>query len=283
MSGGSHADERITADRRELKFRVPASRARAIARECGRYLPVHRFTGPGANRLPGARHFVTTVYFDTAGRELYAAARDSPGSLKVRAKEYYDHNVALTEMARTREQVLHSSPILWVELKESLDTRSMKRRIGIPKPEVSSFFATGEISQRMLDIQKMLYADASAEVLQGLLEVCRRYASPLRPSVLVNYRRSAWQNAEGTLRVTIDRDLAFFLATEQTWPESPRLEREALGPKIGVDPEYIVEVKFIDSMPGWLEQVLLDMAGYPVRMSKFLAASEAALRTMDQR
>lgn len=282
MNGATQADARITANRRELKFRVPPSRARTIAAEVARFLPEHRFTGPGANRLPGARHFVTTVYFDTERHELYDAALRSAGSLKIRAKEYYDHNVGLTELARSKKQLVHSSPILWVELKESVATRSTKRRVGIPKEEVAEFFATGEISEQMLEIQRQVYADESSAVLGELLEVCRRFDTPLRPSALVNYRRTAWQDPEGSVRVTIDRDLAFFRATEDTWPRSPLLERAHLGPKIGFDPEYIVEVKSVGTMPSWLRALLLDQAGYPVRTSKFIAAMEAVIRITDR-
>lgn len=281
MSHAPHIDNQLTADRRELKFRVPPSKARAFAQVLSERLPPHRFTGPGSNTLPGARHFVTTVYFDTAHHELYAAACAHGDSLKVRAKEYYDENLALTELVRTRAELVHSSPILWVEIKESHDARSTKRRIGIPKHEVSRFFATGQITEQMLEIQRELYAAASQEVLDGLVEVCRRFSTPLRPSVVVNYRRSAWQDADESLRVTIDRDLAFFAATANTWPESPRLEREHLGPKVGSDPAYIVEVKCLGSLPSWLDDTLLVHAGAPARTSKFLAASEAVLRTPD--
>ena len=43
-----------------------------------------------ANRLPGAHHFVTTVYFDTAARDVFHASQAEGRSLKIRAKEYYD-------------------------------------------------------------------------------------------------------------------------------------------------------------------------------------------------
>jgi len=278
VSEAIHVDNQLTASRQELKFRVQRSGAKRIAKELGRHLGEHRFTGPGANTLPGARHFVTTVYFDTAAGELHATALKEEGSLKVRAKEYYDQNLALTELVRSRDQMVHCSPILWVEIKESHDTRSAKRRIGIPKSEVASFFSTGEISTEMLDIQRRVHADDSQRVIDELLEVCRRFSTPLRPSVLVNYRRNAWQDEGESLRVTIDRELAFFLATDTTWPGSPRLEREYLGPKIGSDPEFIVEVKSLGSLPSWLGDLLLSQAGDPVRTSKFLAASEALAR-----
>ncbi|MCX4245308.1 polyphosphate polymerase domain-containing protein [Paraliomyxa miuraensis] len=283
MSQAPHVDNQLTADRRELKFRVPPTGARLLARVLSERLPQHRFTGPGANALPGARHFVTTVYFDTADFELYQAARTCEGSLKVRAKEYYDENLALTELVRTRAALVHSSPILWVELKESVTGRSRKRRIGIPKHEVARFFATGQITEQMLEIQRRTYATASQEVLDALVEVCRRFTTPLCPSVVVNYRRTAWQDEDESLRVTIDRDLAFFAAAANTWPHSPRLERQHLGPKLGWDPLYIVEVKCLGGLPPWLQEALDTHAGELARTSKFLAASEAMLRAQNHK
>ena len=59
------ADERMTTDRSETKFLVPMEVTGWLASQLTKQLPRHRFTGEGANRLPGASHLVTTIYFDT--------------------------------------------------------------------------------------------------------------------------------------------------------------------------------------------------------------------------
>ena len=82
------ADAAITAEREETKYLVDAARLPALLRRVGQELSPHRFTGEAANRLPGAEHFVTTLYFDTPGRAYYAAAkRNQQSNLKIRAKE----------------------------------------------------------------------------------------------------------------------------------------------------------------------------------------------------
>ena len=54
-----------------------------------KHLPLHRFTGAGANRLPDAHHYVTTIYFDTPSSLHYrTATTDTEHNIKVRAKEY---------------------------------------------------------------------------------------------------------------------------------------------------------------------------------------------------
>src|SRR5688500_190901 len=92
----AEADARLTADRDEVKYLVGREHAQELAVALGRHLPSHRFTGEGANPLPRPRHFVTTVYFDTASRHQFQAAHaDGEHNLKMRAKEYYDLHPSL--------------------------------------------------------------------------------------------------------------------------------------------------------------------------------------------
>ena len=71
----SDHDARMTAARDEIKYVVAHEALSRLALELGRKLPHHRFAGEGANRLPGAQHYVTTVYFDTEARDQYRADR----------------------------------------------------------------------------------------------------------------------------------------------------------------------------------------------------------------
>ncbi|MEM7157660.1 MAG: VTC domain-containing protein [Myxococcota bacterium] len=275
MSASLSADERLTANRSELKYRISVPQARAIAKVFDERLERHRFTGPGANRLPGARHYVTTVYFDTADGRLFADAQAQAGSLKVRAKEYYDQHVALTEVARDRSALFRASPVLWVELKETSGHRSGKRRIGIPKRDINSFFAHGTITEELLEIQRREYGEDASKVIDALREVCLRFDSPLRASALVNYRRSAWQGEGQTVRVTIDRNLAFFAPPHDLWESAPGLERNLLGPAVGEEQGCVLEVKSVGPLPAWLVDTLRAEDAAPARFSKFVAASSA--------
>ena len=110
-------DAAITAERVETKYLVSPSELSALTRQIGAKLEPHRFTGESANRLPGAQHFVTTIYFDTARLTYFSAAKSSQHSnLKIRAKEYYDLHPALAELATDPEQILRYQPWLWFEL-----------------------------------------------------------------------------------------------------------------------------------------------------------------------
>src|SRR4051794_28741328 len=111
VTGDDPFTDEITAVRDEVKYLVDQAQLSDLVTALGRALPHHRFTGAGANTLPRPRHFVTTIYFDTADRHQFRAARDeSQPSLKMRAKEYYDLHPSLAELATDPRQIVKYQP-----------------------------------------------------------------------------------------------------------------------------------------------------------------------------
>jgi hypothetical protein len=262
----------ITHDRVELKYKLAQQRAGAFARAVSAHIAEHRFEGKHANTLPRARHHVTTVYFDTASRDLYRAVRDNEDNLKVRAREYYDLHPELLELATSAHDIVRYSPVLWVEIKGKQAGRTYKRRVGIPKCDVAAFFEHGTVSEAMREIQSRHGAD---DVIDELLQLRGRYAQPLRPSCLVNYRRTSFQDSTGTLRITLDQRLGCFSATDDLWAEARPLLREYLGPPRYQEPACVLEVKATQEQPAWLHELLARNAAERVAYSKFVTASEA--------
>lgn len=271
----SAADARITAERDETKHVLDAAWAQQVASALRRRLPTHRFCGEGANELPGARHYVTTIYFDTPSRELYRAACASDRSLKLRAKEYYDLHPSLAEVARNPRDLVRYHPVLWLEIKWRDGVRTGKRRVGIPKADVPEFFGTGRITRDMAEIQEGVYGSDAAAVLAELSALCGRFREPLRADTLVNYRRLAWQDEAGDLRVTLDVGPAFFRPPEDLWSRRHALVREALGTPAGTEPRCVLEVKTRRQPPPWLADLLAKAHARPVAYSKFEEASRA--------
>lgn len=265
----------ITHDRVELKFKVSAAHAGAFARGLSAHVSEHRFEGEGANRLPRARHYVTTVYFDTKSLDLYRAVRSSDDNLKVRAREYYDVHPELLELATHANQVVRYSPVLWVEVKGKHQGRTYKRRIGIPKTDVSAFFERGEVSEAMHALQVEKRGAKADDVIAELLDLRTRYAEPLRPSCLVNYRRTAFQNHAGTVRITLDQRLACFAPTDDLLLQPKALLREHLGRACYEERAFILEVKLTGEMPGWLDQLMKKAHAQQFSFSKFVTASES--------
>jgi hypothetical protein len=231
----------------------------------------HRFEGKGANRLPRARHYVTTVYFDTPSLDLYQAVRASEDNLKVRAREYYDVHPELLELATSQSQVVRYSPVLWVEVKGKHQGRTYKRRVGIPKADVGAFFEHGQVSEAM----RALQTDQADEVITELLELRSRYAEPLRPSCLVNYRRTAFQNPEGSVRITLDQRLACYAPAPDLLARPRPLLREYLGSPSYEEGAIVLEVKLTGAPPAWLEALIASARAERFAYSKFVTATEA--------
>ena len=262
----------ITHDRVELKFKVSQAHASAFSRSLSSHMAEHRFQGQGANRLPRARHYVTTVYFDTASLDLYRAVRESDDNLKVRAREYYDLHPELLELATSQADIVRHSAVLWVELKGKHDGRTYKRRVGIPKSDVMPFFERGEVSRAMRELQMRHSND---DVIAELLELRARYREPLRPSCLVNYRRTAFQNEHGSLRITLDQRLSCFAPAPGLLEHARPLLREQLGASRYDEPAIVLEVKLTEALPAWLEELLSHTRAERSTFSKFVTATEA--------
>ena len=263
-------DAAITAEREETKYLVSQAALPELRRVITARLEPHRFTGEAANRLPGAQHFVTTIYFDTPSLSYLAAAKhDQQSHLKIRAKEYYDLHPSLAELATLPEQILRYQPWLWFELKRREGSITSKRRFRFPKSAAASLFDEQRTPAGLPEFGSER-ADAEA-----LIAHVRAQPERIAPSALVNYRRLSFQNPASTLRVTIDLDLAFFPVPNELFRRPRPLSKSELGQAAGAEPRAVVEVKRREPQPGWLAEALARACGGAVGFSKFVAASEA--------
>lgn len=266
-------DELMTADRREQKYLLE----RQSAGELQRVLDARfeRHFPPEVTRLPGAQQFSTTIYFDTPSRHLYQLASTEDTNVKLRAREYYNLDPSMVQLARRPEQLVRFDPVLWFELKAKRGNQVRKQRFGIPKQHVPSFLAAGHITQEMVDLQAEQHGPKAREALGEIAELCRSYGEPFEVDCIVNYRRIAWQNPEGTLRLTLDRQVSFFEAPSDIWSRRFALIKETLGTAKGVIDDCILEVKSRGPLPDWLAQALTLAKSERAEVSKFVSASSA--------
>jgi hypothetical protein len=266
----AHADAAITAEREETKYLIDKRSLPPLLREVGARLEAHRFTGEAANRLPGAEHFVTTIYFDTRSRSYYRAAQqDQRSNIKLRAKEYYDLHPSLAELATDPEQILRYQPWLWFELKRREGQVTSKRRFRFPKVAAASLFEQQTVPD-VLSPSAEERADA-----QALIAHVRAQTEPVVPSAVVNYRRLAFQNPDSTLRVTVDLGLAYFAVPVDLFRRTRPLSRSELGAPAAAEPRVVIEVKRRGALPDWLGALLASVGGNATHFSKFVAASGA--------
>jgi hypothetical protein len=269
----SDLDLAMTADRAESKHLVDAQVAAAIVAELGRKLSPHHFSGPGATILPGGTEHATTIYFDTHSRDLYCEAIHSPAHLKLRAREYYSLHPSLTDLATDARELVRYTPVLWLEIKRKDGERTQKRRLGIPKRDVARFFETGTVSPEMLELVRPDHGEEAADVLADVASICGRYPTPMRADCIVNYRRIAFQDEQGALRVTMDRGIRFFAPPADLFTRDFALERETLGTPAGRLGSAVMEIKARGPLPGWLERLLHEHGLTAQRFSKFVEAS----------
>ena len=193
----------------------------------------------------------------------------------MRAKEYYDLHPSLAELATDPRQIVKYKPVLWLELKFKDGSRSGKRRIGIPKPQVPRFFDDGLITPEMVELQRASYGEESELVLREIAQYCGRYDEPMQADSLVNYRRMPWQDEEGNLRVTLDVGLEFYAPPADLWERRHPLVRESLGAPAARFDAAVLELKSRGEPPAWLTELLVRFDARCARFSKFEAASQA--------
>jgi len=269
----------MTADRLEHKFLLPRQEAHAFVTLLDAHLSRHRYSGDGANTLPNARHYATTVYFDTDKLVMYRRALASPQeNIKLRAREYYDQHPELVETATDISQLYRPQPRLWLELKERSGARTFKQRVGIPKVRVEAFLrehiggaADAASRSEAIEVES---GELSAQELTGrLLSFVRSEPDPFAVSCVLNYRRASWQGGEDlSMRVTIDSDLAVFRAAPELLTDDRPLLRERLGTAAYVEPGFIAEVKLRGAPPPWLAQWLGAHGQCTMDGGKFLLA-----------
>lgn len=256
----------LTAGRTEHKYVLDRSHAAALRSRLNERLQAHHHAS-GSPLAAVVHHYATTVYFDTAGRDVFRAAVGARPHSKLRAREYYDV-VPLDELATTTRQLLRKSPVLWLELKGRNGLWTGKRRLSVERRALRAFLSNP--SRGADGVNEV----ASAAELLAIREELARFRSPLAPSCIVNYRRSAWQSSDCGLRVTLDQDLAAYAVDEPLWNSAKPLTRQTLGAPVARHPQMVVEVKRLDRFPTWLVGALEGLDAQPTAISKFVFASE---------
>jgi hypothetical protein len=263
---------RLTADRTEIKYLLPASRSDDFILNITPLLSPHRYreTELEVEQAPCGEHYATTVYFDTAGRDLYRAAVSEPVHVKVRAREYYEVCADGSEVDDDAPAIRQFRPVIWIELKARDGQRSRKRRVCIPKLDFG--YLLGERSSENGHSGQRTTSPDIEDIAAELERLRGRLREPLRASCVVNYRRLAWQG-DG-LRITLDRNVCAFAPPAELWMRHDVLTRQALGTPVFEEAHCVLEVKSRGQQPAWLSQVLdQHQATEAAEYSKFVMAS----------
>ena len=257
----------LLAERDEFAYAVRNDMAEAFAAGMDKHLRRAHYRRPEDGQ--SVAHYVTTLYFDSEEREIALACEHGSDNVKLRAREYLDR----------RGEVEVTEPLLWLEVKARLGAKTRKVRFSIPTREVPGFLNEGVITRQMIALQRSRWGESAEEVFREILDLCRKTEGPLRPDCLANYRRRAWEHSEGTMRITLDTELAYYRPPSNLFSEIRTLSEAVSGPPVRRAEHSIIEIKLLDEGPTWLHQ-LLRAAGVGPKdhqspYSKFLAASRA--------
>jgi len=254
-------DTRVTASRIERKYALLARQAVSWIHLFDRYLS--RQQGPGG--VEQAHQYQTSVYFDTQTRDLFCAASQGLPVAQVRVREYHP-----VRAAPGAKPALNESR-LWLEFKAKSAARVDKVRFALSRQRdhhIVSKLALGWTPDELA--LKERWSAAGREDLARLITAI---GSSLQPDAVVNYRRRAWQDAEGTLRLTLDADIGFFAPRADICSRPGGLERPALGRLLHRHQGLVLEIKSCREPPAWLGRQLRENAPESVTLSKFLLAS----------
>lgn len=264
VRGDPPAESGLVASRLETKYLVSrASAAELRARIGARLSSHHHSVPPGLLASDGRSQLTTTLYLDTPSRDLCRAATRGSVHLKVRARVYRDE---------PRSPDVAPEPLVWIELKERDGLRSGKRRCALQLVEAMRWLTALGLRDEPASkaaCEALVSIDPDRAALLGDLALTRAaLGAPLQPSCVVRYRREAFQDVAGMLRVTLDQDVRVYRA-----PAAPF--SEALGVPVHEEPVCVVEAKSLGSVPSWLSELLDAHGARALDYSKLVMASRA--------
>jgi hypothetical protein len=256
--------EALVAARLETKYLIARDAAAGLREQlAARLTPHHHSVPPGFGLEAAPTHVTTTTYLDTARRVLYRAAISLPVHLKLRARQYRD------EPARAGIE----SPV-FIELKERDGVHSSKRRVALTTAEAAQLFAAlalpdpGATRQACEALARASSDPSRHAVLRDLADTRLALGAALEASCVVRYRRDALHDAQGALRVTLDRDIEVFRAQ--------RVPFDDPGPALFREPACVVEAKSAGPLPSWLQELFAAHGALAAaEYSKLVMASRA--------
>ncbi len=198
--------------RKEQKYLLHEAQAEAFLAAMARYMEPDHF----------AVSAIRNIYYDTPDFRLIRRSLEKPVyKEKLRLRAYGD--------ATAKSKV-------FLEMKKKYKGVVYKRRLSLPLARARQYMADPdarlENSQigREIDYFKQFYGD-------------------LQPAVYLSYDRQSWRSHDGSLRITMDRNILY--RTEDLDLASPCYGETLLQPG-----QQLVEIKAPEAMPMWLVQLL---------------------------
>jgi hypothetical protein len=214
--------------RLEYKFLVPLNRLNELREAIRPFV----FLDEYAEREKNNEYTVRSIYYDTMRLDDY---RDKISGIKVRKKlrirgynEKKQESVVFLEVKRKSENYVakNRAPLLYNNLDLLLNTSDCENYL----------------------IKKKSYLDAKNDAMKFFYLLKLKNCSPV---ALITYEREAYfSKHDTTLRITIDKNLR-----SSALPNNSELYRDT-GLKLAMPGYLIIEIKFFNGFPHWLQKII---------------------------
>jgi hypothetical protein len=231
---------RLHFHRYEFKYRVSGETFKTILHALENRMERDEYSSPGG------QYYVRSLYFDTSDFRYH---QEKEAGLHSRYK------------FRIRSYSEGFSDPLFLELKGKQDNLVYKHRQPIPVANLEEAMSGG--------ISTLCEAVMNSRGYNGVGSrfVSDCYRCRLSPSLVVDYRRSAFENsANPDFRATIDTGVMAWKARRDGSPS---------GGMVDISPDFgILEIKFRYHLPSWFHQLIQRCELNRVPFSKFHRAGE---------
>jgi len=197
-------------------------------------LRLRHFMEPDPHVGPTGQYTIRSLYFDDA---VYDAFHDKVSGVDDRTK----YRIRCYN---------YSDKVLKLEKKEKKGHLTRKTAQTLTAADVRS----------LLDNPRRPCPDHADGLSRELWLLCNTRGG--RPAVLVDYDRTPFVCADGNTRITLDENL-------RTVPYGTDLFSKGIAIPVMEPDQVILEVKFDDFLPGYLNSCLLDIPKDPMAISKF--------------
>ncbi|MBU0561155.1 MAG: polyphosphate polymerase domain-containing protein [Bacteroidetes bacterium] len=227
--------------RLEYKYLVPLSSVNHIRKRLFPYVDIDEF----ASECLDNTYTVRSIYFDTSQLSFYHEKIDG---LQIRKKirirgynDYRENNIVFLEIKRKNDNYINKnrSPIMFHNVSEFLNTKDFDSFI------LTNYGTTASYSDAEMFIHNI-------------------HSSQLKPIILVVYEREAYTfKFDDRLRITFDKNLRYVLL-----PSIAKLysDEEMYYP---LQKYFILEIKFSNGFPSWLQRILMDFNLGRMALSKY--------------
>lgn len=247
-------------DEHEIKFAVSLAQVDVFLAETeGRLCPqVYDESLPIA--------FSRTTYLDTPELTYLASSKEGV-SRRLRVREYAG-GAAAGEPVRLMD-------LCYLEYKESQARQRSKARVRVAAHDIA------EILLRPTQLIDGSRNPTRAELRAGHVLVRELEGKRLSPQLTTWYRRQSLRDASGSVRVTLDTELAFChpIRLGAGSAGQPVLPAKRVA---GHAPACMLEVKCMDEPPAWLERAMRTLGKPPgTRLSKYAMGMRMLLMRED--